>query len=54
MEKNAATADAADLKRYREQQVYVSEIVKRFETKTYKDENVADRDYIVERMQKVR
>ncbi|KAI9048685.1 hypothetical protein LZ554_007516 [Drepanopeziza brunnea f. sp. 'monogermtubi'] len=53
MEKNAATADAADLKRYREQQVYVSEIVKRFETKTYKDENVADRDYIVERMQKM-
>ncbi|EKD13810.1 uncharacterized protein L3040_005572 [Drepanopeziza brunnea f. sp. 'multigermtubi'] len=53
MEKNAATVDAADLKRYREQQVYVSEIVKRFETKTYKDENVADRDYIVERMQKM-
>lgn len=54
MEQNAATVDAADLKRYKEQQVYVSEIVKRFETKTYKDENVADRDYIVERMQKVR
>ena len=29
------------------------EIVGKFEEKTYKDENAADREYIVERMQKV-
>lgn len=54
MEKNKGKVDAADWKRYQEQQIYVREIVKRFETKTYKDENAADREYIVERMQKVR
>ncbi len=53
MEKNSKTVDAEDLKRYKEQQVYVREIVKRFELKTYNDENAADREYIVERMQKV-
>jgi len=53
MEKNAEKVDAADLKRYKEQQIYVREIVKRFELKTYKDENAADREYIVDRMQKV-
>lgn len=54
MEKNEGKVDATDMKRYKEQQVYVREIVKRFETKTYTDENSADREYIVERMQKVR
>ncbi|KAI6713109.1 hypothetical protein JHW43_004371 [Diplocarpon mali] len=53
MTKNAATTGAADLKRYREQQVYVSEIVKRFETKGYNDANSKDREYIVERMHKM-
>jgi peroxin-19 len=41
------------MKRYKEQQIYVREIVKRFELKTYTDENAADREYIVDRMQKV-
>jgi len=53
MEKNAGKVDEADMKRYKEQQIYVREIVKRFELKTYKDENAADREYIVDRMQKM-
>jgi peroxin-19 len=53
MKKNAGKVNEADLKRYKEQQIYVREIVKRFESKTYKDENTADREYIVDRMQKV-
>jgi len=53
MEKNAGKVDEANMKRYKEQQIYVREIVKRFELKTYKDENAADREYIVDRMQKV-
>lgn len=53
MQTNAGKVEEADMKRYKEQQVYVREIVKRFETKGYKDENAADREYIVERMQKV-
>jgi len=53
LEKNSASVPADDLKRYKEQQVFVREIVARFEQKTYKDENASDREYIVERMQKV-
>jgi len=53
MEKNKGKVDEGDMKRYKEQQIYVREIVKRFELKTYKDENTADREYIVERMQKM-
>jgi peroxin-19 len=53
MEKNKGKVKEDDMKRYKEQQVYVREIVGRFELKTYKDENAADREYIVERMQKV-
>jgi peroxin-19 len=53
IEKNTGKVDEADMKRYKEQQIYVREIVKRFELKTYKDENAADREYIVDRMQKV-
>ncbi|PQE27566.1 hypothetical protein CJF30_00007932 [Rutstroemia sp. NJR-2017a BBW] len=53
LEKHADATPADDLKRYREQQTYVREIVARFEQKTYKDENAADREYIVERMQKM-
>lgn len=53
MKKNAGKVDEADMKRYKEQQIYVREIVKRFELKTYKDENTTDREYIVDRMQKV-
>jgi peroxin-19 len=53
MENNNGKVDEADMKRYREQQIYVREIVRRFEMKTYTDDNAADREYIVERMQKV-
>jgi len=53
IQKNAGKVDEADMKRYKEQQTYVSEIVKRFEVKSYSDDNAADREYIVERMQKV-
>jgi peroxin-19 len=53
MEANKAKVSKEDLKRYEEQQTVVAEIVKKFEEKTYTDENVKDREYIVERMQKV-
>ena len=53
LERNATKTKEEDLKRYKEQQVYVKEIVTRFEQKTYSDNNAADREYIVERMQKV-
>ena len=53
MENNTGKVDEADMKRYREQQIYVREIVRRFEMKSYTDDNAADREYIVERMQKV-
>lgn len=53
MEKNKATVSKEDFARYTEQQGLVSEIVKKFEEKSYADSNVADREYIVERMQKV-
>ena len=43
-----------DLNRYEEQQRIVGEIVVKFEGKGYSDSNAADREYIVERMQKVR
>jgi peroxin-19 len=53
IEKNGGKADEGDLKRYKEQQVYVREITARFEQKGYSDDNAPDREYIVERMQKV-
>ncbi|KAK1966288.1 Pex19 protein family [Colletotrichum sublineola] len=52
-EKNREKTPAEDLKRYEEQQGYVKEIVAKFEEKTYADSNPADREYIVERMQKM-
>lgn len=42
-----------DLKRYEDQHALVNEIVARFEASTYSDSNASDREYIVERMQKV-
>ena len=51
--KNKAKTPKDDMKRYEEQRVVVREIVAKFEEKTYADSNVADREYIVERMQKV-
>lgn len=54
LEQNRAKTPKDDLTRYEEQQKVVSEIVARFERKEYSDDNKDDRDYIVERMQKVR
>ncbi|KAH7326172.1 Pex19 protein [Stachybotrys elegans] len=53
LEKNKATTPAEDLKRYEEQRAVVAEIVAKFEEKTYADTNAADREYIVDRMQKM-
>lgn len=53
-EKNRASTPQEDLKRYDEQKAVVTEIVAKFEESTYSDSNAADREYIVERMQKVR
>ncbi|KAI1112330.1 Pex19 protein family-domain-containing protein [Nemania sp. NC0429] len=53
MEKNKDTIAKDDLKRYQEQQVLVSEMVTKFEESTYSDSNAADREYIVDRMQKM-
>ena len=51
--KNRAVVRKEDLKRYEQQHQLVREIVQRFESKTYSDSNAADREYIVDRMQKV-
>jgi peroxin-19 len=51
--KNKAKTPEDDMKRYEEQRIVVREIVAKFEERTYADSNVADREYIVERMQKV-
>ncbi|KAK4121350.1 Pex19-domain-containing protein [Parathielavia appendiculata] len=53
LEKNRDKTSAEDLKRYEEQQVLVKEIVLRFEEPTYSDANTADREYILDRMQKM-
>lgn len=53
MEGNKEKVDKDDLKRYEEQQSLVREIVSRFEKKEYSDGNAQDREYIVERMQKM-
>lgn len=53
MEKNKGSTGKEDLARFEEQQVLVGEIVGRFERKGYSDENEDDREYIVEKMQKV-
>lgn len=53
MEKNKDKISKEELTRFQEQQVVVKEIVDRFESKTYSDSNAADREYIVERMEKV-
>lgn len=53
LEKNAKKVDKSDLERYKKQQIYVNEIVKRFESEKYDDNSAADKEYIVERMQNV-
>lgn len=54
MTKNGNSTKLDDLQRYEEQQRLVKEIVSKFEEKGYSDSNAADREYIVDRMQKVR
>ncbi|KAK5110148.1 hypothetical protein LTR62_006282 [Meristemomyces frigidus] len=53
MERNRGSVDKKDLERYEEQARLVKEIVGRFERKGYADENERDREFIVERMQKM-
>jgi len=54
MTKNRDNTEAADLKRYEEQQRLVGEIVGRFERNGYSDSKAEDREFIVERMQQVK
>jgi peroxin-19 len=51
--KNRDSTPKEDLKRYEEQQSIVREIVAKFEEKTYSDSNATDREFIVDKMQKV-
>jgi peroxin-19 len=51
--KNRDSTPKEDLKRYEEQQSIVREIVAKFEQKTYSDSNATDREFIVDKMQKV-
>lgn len=53
LEKNKDTVSEEDKKRYEEQRVLVAEIVTKFEEPSYSDSNAQQREYIVERMQKV-
>ncbi|KAF2872404.1 Pex19 protein family-domain-containing protein [Massariosphaeria phaeospora] len=53
MEENRGKVTAEDLKRYEEQQTLVTEITARFQRTGYSDSNTQDREYIVERMQKM-
>ncbi|KAF2142348.1 uncharacterized protein K452DRAFT_226694 [Aplosporella prunicola CBS 121167] len=53
MEKNREKVKKEDLKRYEEQKTLVREITARFEAPGYSDDNPKDREYIVERMQKM-
>ncbi|OAQ75285.1 Pex19 protein [Purpureocillium lilacinum] len=53
LKKNKDKTPAEDLKRYEEQKSLVREIVAKFEESTYSDNNAADREYIVDRMQKM-
>lgn len=53
LEKNKDKTKADDLQRYKEQQSIVGEIMARFDRPGYSDDNKEDREYIVERMQKM-
>ena len=53
MRKNEGKGKEEDMKRYKEQQRLVAEIVGRYDREGYRDEDEQDREYIVERMQKV-
>lgn len=51
---NRGSVTAPDLRRYEEQRGLVREMVVRFEAPDYSDEKAADREFILDRMQKVR
>lgn len=51
MQKNQGSIGDEDLKRYRDQQRLVGEIIGKFNEGGYSDSNPADREYIVDRMQ---
>lgn len=53
MEKNKDSVSEEDRRRYELQQGFVKEIVAKFEESTYSDSTAADREYIVDRMQKM-
>ncbi|KAF2740636.1 Pex19-domain-containing protein [Polyplosphaeria fusca] len=53
MEDNKGKLDEGDKKRYEEQMQVCGDIVGRFERKGYSDSNVEDREYIVDKMQKM-
>ncbi|MCJ1377677.1 Peroxisome chaperone and import receptor [Xylographa soralifera] len=53
MSRNREKTPKEDLERYEEQERLVGEIVGRFEEKKYSDDNAADREFIVEHMQKM-
>jgi len=53
METNKDKVTGTDMNRYKEQQSLVADIVGRFESHGYSDDNKQDRDYIVEKMQQV-
>lgn len=52
MREHGSSVEEADLIRYREQERLVGEIVGKFDEKGYSDSDPADREFIVERMQK--
>lgn len=52
-EKNRESTPPEDVKRFEEQRILVGEIVAKFEESTYSDDAAADREYILDRMQKV-
>lgn len=53
MEKNRANTKIEDLKRFEDQQKLVGEIVGRFEEEQYSDSKTDDREFIVDRMQRM-
>jgi len=53
LEKNKGQVSDDDYKRYEKQAKLVEQIVKRFEKKGYSDDNEEDREYIVDKMQKM-
>ena len=53
IEKHRATTKPEDMMRYDKQQRLVHEIVQKFEERDYSDSRAADREFIVDRMQRV-